>query len=224
MDSPARSLPHGAVHQRGHAVLGQRAQHLGVLGRALLDDRAVGADHPGRGLAVAEDRAQLVEIAVADHLPELTAVRRVGQRKIHVPHARQFDVRALQLLVGRIAEVEDRVEPQGGEERGVLLRGVGEVAAAEQVPVAHSSAVRGGQATHVAEVAHSAELGLGRRDLLGHGGSPHSAMRRRRAGLGVAGRQLCAARALDDTTWVPEAMSCPQASPPGRGARVDIAQ
>ncbi len=205
-------LARRAVHQRGDAVLGHRVQHLAVLGRALLDDRAVGTDHPVRRLAVAEDRAQLVQVAVADHRPELGAVRRVGQRQIHVPHAGQLDVRPLELLVGGIAEVEDRVQAQGREERGVRLGRVREMAAAEQPSVRHPPAVHRRQAAHITEVAHSGQLGLGRRDLLRHGGSSHSAAdaARRRSAF------------LDDTTSIRRPMSCPQALPGRHAAHDDV--
>jgi len=50
------------------------------------------------------------------------------------------EVRIDAVTVGRVAEVEDRVQAQGGEESGVLVGGVREVPAAEQDPVTHSAA------------------------------------------------------------------------------------
>lgn len=134
-DRQARAvLPGRAVHQRRDTVLGERVQDPGVLRRALRHNQAVGVDHPVGALAVGQDAPQLVEVSVTDHLPELGAVGRVAQRQVHVAHARQLDVRAVELLVGRVTEVEDRVQAQRGQERGVLPGGVREVAAAEQHP------------------------------------------------------------------------------------------
>jgi len=67
----------------------------------------------------------------------------VGERDVHVPYARQLDIQAVELLVGRVAEVEDRVQPQRRQERRVLGGGVREVAAAEEpsVPYGRPSTV-----------------------------------------------------------------------------------
>ena len=174
MDRPARSLPAAQCISAGTLSSASACStRLCSAVRSLMIVRyeATSGRPPCRRARI---DAQLVEVAVADHLPELGAVGRVGERQVHIAHAGQLDVRALQPLVGRVAEVEDRVQAQRGEERGVRLGGVGEMTAAEEPPVPHPPAVHGRQAAHVAEVAHSGQLGLCRRDLrqlLRHGGS-----------------------------------------------------
>ncbi len=174
-DRKARAVLAGrAVHQGGHAVLGQGVQYPAVLGRALQDDLPVGSDHAVGSLAVGQDRPQLVRVAVAHHPPELRTVRRVGERDTHVAHAGQLHVQPVQLVVGLVAEVEDGVQPETREERGVLGRGVCQVTTAVEPSVPHPAAVRGGQAAHVTEIADTRQFGLrrrGLRQLLRHGHS-----------------------------------------------------
>ncbi len=171
--------------------------HTAVLGGALDHDLAVRVPHARRRLAVAEQVAQLPDVAVADHLPELRAVGRVGQRYVHVPHARKLHVGAFQRVVRGVAEVEHGVQVQGREERRVLLRGVREVPAAVQHPVAHPPAVHGRQSAHVPEVAYSAEFRLRCRR---EGGSCCVTAAPRASAVGD-GRRRC--RGSDDTTSLP---------------------
>lgn len=166
-----------------------------MFGGAVLDDRAVGVDHPVRSLAVRQDRAQLLDVAVAHQPPELRAVRGVGERNADVPDARQLHVETVELVVGGVTEVEDRVQSEPGEEGGVGLGGVGEVTAAVEAPVAHGAAVDGRQPADVAEVADTGQvdvrrLGTGRRDLwqLRHKGS-WGVGRRRRSPTGARPRR-----------------------------------
>lgn len=140
-----------------------------MLGGAFEDELAVGRLHPLRAPAVAERGVQRVEVAVADRPPEVRVLRGVAERDVDVAGAGQRDVGAFERDVVAVAEVEDGVQPERGEEGRVLLVGVREVAAAEEHPRPYPPAVGGGQPAHVAEVAHPGQLGF----RAGRGGLPH---------------------------------------------------
>ncbi|BBJ39778.1 hypothetical protein SSPO_024960 [Streptomyces antimycoticus] len=129
------------------------------------DDPPVGADHALLGPALGEQLAQGVQIAFAHHRPEPGAVGRVGQRQIDVPDPAERDVRALQLDVGGVAEVEDGVQAEPVEEGRVRLGGMGEMAAAEQYAGPHTAAVGSRQSAEITEVAYPHQLSFGLGDL-----------------------------------------------------------